>query len=149
MAGPNRAGLRRRLRGLLVAAPCLAMLAVGWFLEPCKSGYGTADQLGVPACSWIVNTGWPCPSCGLTTSVSAAVQGDVRAGLRAQPFGPVLAAAAAVLAAAGLSQALTARDVLADLRFGWWWLAGALGGMLLGWGINLAVGAARGTWPIR
>ena len=149
VGGPAPARLRRRLCGLLVAAPCLAMLVVGWCLDPCKSGYGTAGQVGVPACSSIVNTGWPCPSCGLTTSVSAAVQGDVRGSWRAHPFGPVLAAGAAVLAAGGLIQAATARGVLAALRFGWWWLIGALGGMLLGWGISLAVGAANGTWPVQ
>lgn len=148
-AGPNRATWRRRLCGLLVAAPSLAVLAAGWSLRPNASGLGTAGQLGVPACSAIVNTGWPCPSCGMTTSVSAAVQGDVSASLRAQPFGLVLAAAAAGLAAAGLVQAFTARDVLARLRFGWWWLAGAVGGMLVGWGILLAVGAANGRWPIQ
>ena len=146
---PGATAIRRRLIGALVAAPCVAMLAVGWSLTPHKSGHGTAEQLGTPACTLLVDTGWPCPSCGMTTAVSAAVHGQVGDSLKAQPFGIVLALGAATLGAAGLIQAATARGLLGPFRLGWWWLGGALAGMLLGWGVVLAVGAANGTLPIR
>lgn len=141
--------LRRRVVAAIVAAPCVAMLAVGACLTPCESGYGTAEQLGMRACGAMVESGWPCPSCGMTTAVSAAVHGQVTASLRAHPFGMVLALAAATLGCAALVQTVTARDVLGRLRFGWWWLAAAVAGMLLGWGVVLAVGAADGTLPRR
>ncbi len=148
---PAKTALRMRLVGLLVAAPCATMLAIGWSLTPHKSGHGTAEQLGTPACTMLVDTGWPCPSCGMTTSVSAAVHGQLASSVRAQPFGLVLALAAAVLAIAGGAQAVTARPALGPFRLGrWgWWLGGALAGMLLGWGVVLAVGAADGTFPVR
>jgi len=140
---------KRRLRGVLVAAPFLAMLVTAWSLEPYASGFGTAAQLGMPACSMLVNTGWPCPTCGMTTSVAAAARGDVSASLRAQPFGLVLAMAAYVLGGAGLVQAVTARDALGALRVRWWWAIAGLVGLFIGWGIVLAVGAASGTLPMR
>ncbi len=133
---------------MLVAVPSLAMLVAAWSVEPCKSGIGTASRLGMPACSMLVNTGWPCPSCGMTTAVSAAVRGQVAASLRAQPFGLPLAVAAAVLAAVGLAQAVTGRDALGRLRVRWWWLICGLVGMFVGWGILLCVGPAGGTWPM-
>ena len=64
-----------RLRGLLVAGPCLTMLIVALTLQPRNAGYGTAQRLGLPQCSVLLRTGYPCPTCGMTTSVSAAVRG--------------------------------------------------------------------------
>ena len=148
---PAETTMPARRLGAMVAAPCLAMLAVGWWLTPNKSGHGTAEQLGTPACTVLVDTGWPCPSCGMTTAVSAAVHGQLAASVAAQPFGIVLALGAAALGAAGVAQAATGRDALKPFRLGrWgWWLGGALAGMLLGWGIVVAVGAANGTLPLR
>jgi len=141
--------MRRRMIALLVAAPCIAMLLIGACLTPYPSGYGTARQLGMMPCGAMVDWGWPCPSCGMTTAVSAAVHGQLGASLRAHPFGIVLTLAAVTLGGAGLAQAVTARNLLARLRFGWWWLVAAIAGMLLGWGVVLAVGAANGTLPVR
>ena len=148
---PAKTAMRMRLVGAMVAAPCAAMLAVGWSLTPHTSGHGTAEQLGTPACTVLVDTGWPCPSCGMTTAVSAAVHGQVAASVTAQPFGLVLALAAAVLAIVGAVQAVTGRPALRPFRLErwWWWLGGALAGMLLGWGVVMAVGAADGTLPVR
>ena len=146
---PGAASTGSRLNGAIIAAPCLIMLAVAWSLEPCKSGFGTAGQLGIPACSMMVNTGWYCPSCGMTTSVAAAAQGDLSASVQAQPFGAVLTLAAVVLGIAGLAQAITARAALAALRVRWWWLIAGLIGMFAGWGVVLTVGAVSGTLPIR
>ena len=146
---PGAALFRNRVNGILLAAPCVTMLAIAWSLEPCKSGFGTAGQLGIPACSMLVNTRWPCPTCGMTTSVAAAARGDLPASWRAHPFGPVLTLAAVVLGVASLAQATTARPVLAALRVRWWWLIAALVGMFAGWGVVLALGAANGTLPMR
>ncbi len=46
-------------------------------------------QAGVP-CPLRTVTGIPCPLCGMTTSVSATVSGDVGAAIRANPVGPIL-----------------------------------------------------------
>ena len=154
MAGPMtlmspKHAWQLRLLGVLVAAPCIAMLVTAAMLSPAACLFGTARQLGVPGCSWLARTGWPCPSCGLTTSVAAAVHGDVVGSLRAQPFGLVLALAAGTLAVAGILQVVVGRNLLAVFRLGRWWVLGGLAGMLLGWAVKLIVGFADGTWPLR
>src|SRR5208337_4989119 len=87
--------------GASAALPCWSMLVIGALLTPRSAGHGTHEQLGLPPCSMLANTGWPCPSCGLTTSVAAMMHGQPAAAARAQPFGVLLTAGAAVLAIAG------------------------------------------------
>jgi len=142
-------GNRIRLRGLLVMAPCWMMLIVAWTLKPYACGYGTAEQLGLPACSFLARTGWPCPTCGLTTSIAAAARGRVSAAWRAHPFGPVLLVAVAALAAAGTIDLLAGKDVIGRLRPRLWWALVAVAGLLGGWGLKLAIGIADGTLPLR
>lgn len=131
-----------------MAGPCAAMLAAAWSLTPDARGYGTAQQLGLPACGILVRTGWPCPTCGLTTSVAAAVRGRLGEALRAHAFGVLLTAAALVLVPLGLAELVTGRDVLGFLRPGWWWLALGGAGLLAGWGAKWLSGAAAGTLPL-
>lgn len=45
--------------------------------------HGTHRQLGLPACTMLSTVGLPCPSCGMTTSVSLLVQGNLRGACRA------------------------------------------------------------------
>jgi len=140
--------LGSRLAGLAVAVPCLAMLVTAGMLRPRTAGYGTARNLGLPACSWITHRGYPCPTCGMTTSVALSVRGRVGAAWRAHPFGVVLTAGAAVLTVAGIFQLVTGRQALRKLRFGWRWAVGVVVGVLAGWGWVLAAGVAAGKWPI-
>ena len=142
-------GNKVRLRGLLVMVPCWAVLIVAWTLKPYACGYGTHEQLDLPGCSFLARTGWPCPTCGLTTSVAAAARGRVAAAWMAHPFGPVLLAAVAVLAAAGTIDLLTGVDAIGRLRPRLWWVWAAVAGLLGGWGLKLAIGLAGGTLPLR
>lgn len=137
-----------RLAGLAVAVPCLAMLITAVTLKPRTAGYGTARNLGLPACSWITHRGYPCPTCGMTTSVALSVRGRVGAAWRAHPFGVVVTVGAVVLIVAGILQLVTGRQALRKLRLGRWWVVGAVVGLLAGWGWVLAAGVAAGKWPI-
>ncbi len=132
----------------MLAGPCWAVLALAATLTPDPAGYGTHEQLGFQQCSFIVRHGLPCPTCGLTTSVSAAVHGQFGLAFRAQPFGMILAAAIATLAVAGTWELVAGRRILHVLRPGLWWLWTAVGGVLVGWAVVLAVGYARGTLPM-
>lgn len=138
-----------RVRGLLTAAACFAVLAVGAWLQPRGSGFGTHTQLGLPTCSMLVTTGYPCPGCGLTTSVSMTMHGRLGEAVNAQPFGVILALALAALGVTGLAEVVTGRSQFARLGVSWWWLAWAGGAMLAGWGIKLALGVSSGVLPIR
>jgi len=147
-ASPAAGGPRRRLVGVAVALPCLGILVAAWAVAPDASGYGTHEKLGMQQCAFMVRYGLPCPTCGLTTSVSAAVHGRFSLAARAQPFGIVLAAAAAVLAAFGTLELVTGRPWLARLRPRLWWLWAGIGGVLAGWAIVVAVGYACGSLPL-
>ena len=65
-------------------------------LEPSPRGFGTHQQLGLPPCSFKTLVGWPCPSCGMTTSFSHFVRGQWLNSLRTSTTGFVLAIACLV-----------------------------------------------------
>jgi hypothetical protein len=90
--------LKRGVRvGLAAVAVTLAaVFGVAVYLNP----YGpdgsartmaTHTQLGLPQCNMVTLTGYPCPTCGMTTSFALLVRGDVRASLRANWVGTVTA----------------------------------------------------------
>lgn len=147
-AHPSQRALSRRTVGLAVAGPCLLMIATAAMLHPRQSGYGTHEQLGLAPC-YSLKLGWPCPHCGMTTSVSAAAHGQMSLAFRAQPFGIVLAAMAALLGLLGATQAMTGQEMLGHLRPRLWWLLAALAGTLMGWGWNLYCGITSGALPLR
>lgn len=68
----------------------LFVVLLSFELSPSAEGHGTHRQLGLPPCGFLTVTGYPCPSCGLTTSFAYFVRGNVLDSLRAQPFGTVL-----------------------------------------------------------
>ncbi len=141
-------GGSKRLRGLAVLAPCAALIATAASLAPRGSGYGTHTQLGLPPCSFKVNTGLPCPSCGMTTSMAAMAHGRFADAFAAQPFGVVLFIAAVVLGGFGAAEVVTGRDLLRVLRPRLWWVGALVVGLLAGWGIKLALGAASGKYSL-
>ena len=71
----------------------LAPLVVAAFLRPDERGFGTHRQLGHPPCSMMVLTGYPCPTCGMTTAFAYAVRGRWGAAFVAQPMGLLVAVA--------------------------------------------------------
>ena len=70
-----REGVGRRFRGALILGPCLAALAVSVWLAPRPAGFGTHRALGLPPCGFLAQTGYPCPSCGMTTAFAAMAHG--------------------------------------------------------------------------
>ncbi|MBI3863826.1 MAG: DUF2752 domain-containing protein [Planctomycetia bacterium] len=69
----------------------IAGFTLAWHLEPDPRGYGTHQSLGLPPCTFRVLFNVPCPGCGMTTSFSHFVRGDVAQALRANAGGVVLA----------------------------------------------------------
>ncbi len=140
---------KRRLRGLAVFVGCVMVLAIARGLSPSKWGYGTHRQLGLPACSMLVETGWPCPTCGLTTSVSALADGRLWLGIRANTFGLVIFIALILGVISGAVEAFFGWDVLAKAaRPGAWWFLIAAIGVFVSWVVNLIVGFSTGQLPI-
>ncbi len=70
-----------------------SLTIISFLLTPSSAGYGTHQQLGLPPCGFLMITGYPCPSCGLTTSWAYLVRGEILNSLKAQPFGTLFYAA--------------------------------------------------------
>ena len=60
-------------------------------LEPDPRGYGTHEQFGLPACTFLETSGLPCPSCGMTTSFAYLARGRLVDAARANLAGCALA----------------------------------------------------------
>jgi hypothetical protein len=73
-----------------VATLAAVTLGLARWLTPSPNGFGTHQQLGLPACTFLHYTGFPCPSCGLTTCFAHAAHGQFFSAFLAQPFGLLL-----------------------------------------------------------
>lgn len=108
---PPRLTTGERIVSALVSAGCLTVLIVAAVLKPSPTGITTHSGLGLPPCGWEASTGYPCMTCGMTTSFSWAVRANFRASLWVQPFGTVLAALCAVAFWTGLHAAVTGNSI--------------------------------------
>jgi hypothetical protein len=80
-------------RWLLV---CWSLFLIGGFslalyLEPDPRGFGTHQRLGLPPCTFRALLDIPCPGCGMTTSFSHFVRGNIVQAARANIGGVLLA----------------------------------------------------------
>lgn len=83
---------------------------------------GTHRQLGLPPCTFLWATGFPCPFCGMTTSWTWAAHGEIARSIHTQPMGFAFFLATAAFVPILFAMALTGRrafrpeDVLARIR---------------------------------
>jgi hypothetical protein len=146
--------LRAWVRGTLVgvALALIAVFAVAIWLKPYDDDgaplrMATHRQMGLPPCTFFATTGLPCPSCGMTTSFSLLMHGDVVNSLRANAVGTLLALFCLMLipwclASAVWKRTLFVRSVERMLTLA---VLGFLSLMLLRWGIVLALAWSSGT----
>lgn len=71
------------LLGLLMVSRCLA---------PEPTGMGTHRQLGLPECGFLMASGFPCPSCGMTTSWAWLTRGNLMKSVSSNAGGTMLGA---------------------------------------------------------
>jgi len=138
---PTPPALQRRLPALTLAAGSLALLLVAATLSPARAGVGTHQSLGLPPCGFLLTTGLPCVTCGMTTSFAHATRGDLVTAFHVQPAGTVLAVLAAMAllvtgwaSVTGASLAPLARVIWRPALI---WFAG--GAVLAAWLYKLAV----------
>lgn len=120
--------MRTRLVCAAVLAACGSLLFVATRIEPNARGFGTHRQLGLPMCGFLLVSGVPCATCGMTTAFTHAVRGDLMAALATQPAGALFAVSVAALvlvSAYGLVFGLS----LAPLWYNFWRLRPVLGGV--------------------
>ena len=149
-AGKAVCAWRVRLRGAAAACAVAGVMAVLGGLTPSPEGFGTHTQLGGPYCSFLARTGYPCPTCGVTTSMAWAVRGRFLRAWSAHPLGVLLTAGLAAIAAAGLVELACGRPLLRASRRGLLLIAIFLAaGMMGGWAWKAAAGVMDGSLPLR
>lgn len=121
-----------------VGGTLLALLVTAACLRPDPSGMGTHRQLGLPPCSLVLLTGVRCPACGMTTSWSHLMHGQIIESWKANPAGTYFALLAMV--AIVIAAVLGYRNRPLSNR-GQWTMAGAmivgLVGSVIDWSIRL------------
>lgn len=138
-----------RFWATLVLAAALAPLALAAWLRPDPRGYGTHRQLGTGPCGMLIVTGYPCPTCGMTTAFAHTVRGQWLRAAWVQPAGFVMAlGVAATAVGAGW---IVVRGRLPHRWPAWvtpFRLYLALLVLLLGsWGFKIVTGLLDGTLP--
>lgn len=103
----------------MVALVCVGVLGMAMGMTPSERGLGTHEQLNLPSCGWIAVADLPCFTCGMTTSFSHAVRGQLLQSIFAQPLGFLLAIGTAMTMLIGLYVAATGSQVA--LLFGTLW----------------------------
>lgn len=140
-----------RLPAAALFLSCAALLGVALYLKPDPSGMGTHRQLGLQPCGMVLMTGYPCPTCGMTTAFAHTVRGQFLSAIHAQPAGFILALLT-ILTAAGALYALIAGRLP---RLPWHaftsyrLLLALLVLMLGGWFAKIALGRVEGTLPVQ
>ena len=132
---------------MMLAVCCGSVIGLAVWLTPETAGVGTHRQLGLPKCSFLAQTGYPCPTCGMTTSVSAMAHGQFALALASHPFGVVLFSGLVVLAAAAVVEVLTGQSVLSRLGRPGRWVWTFVIGIPAGWVLKLIWGIIDGTLP--
>ncbi|MDO8629024.1 MAG: DUF2752 domain-containing protein [Phycisphaerales bacterium] len=106
---PMENGPRARGAAFVVLTACVVVLAVAARLTPDPAGFGTHRQLGSTPCLMPVLTGYPCPTCGMTTAFAYAVRGRLGAAFHAQPAGLLIALSVALAGVASAGIVATGR----------------------------------------
>jgi hypothetical protein len=145
--------LEQPIFGRLYAAGILlimaAILVTAARLHPDSHHFGTHEQLGLPPCGFLVMTGLPCPTCGMTTAFAHTVHGQFVQAIRAQIAGCILAMACAAAAAIALIAFISGRC----LSINWYriqpmavlWSVTIL--FIAAWAANIVLGLVEGTFP--
>ena len=95
----------------------LVVTIIGARLNPSPLGHGTHQQLGLPPCPSTIFFDRPCPGCGLTTSWSATIHGQLGEAFHAHWIGPILYIAFSIVSLLGLFGILTRQRLKTEARW--------------------------------
>lgn len=84
------ASFRSKLGAVFGVGLALTLLLLARSLDPSGRGYGTHQQLGLPPCSSILLWDTRCPACGMTTSWSYLMRGQLVSAWYANAGGTLL-----------------------------------------------------------
>ena len=124
-----------RLNQIGITLVWLATTVIGSRLTPSSALHGTHQELGLPPCPSVMLFDRPCPGCGLTTSWTALIHGNLPLALKAHPLGPLLYVGFTVIALLSLLGLVRGWRVRSEAR---WFqvIATAIFSMVLIFGIT-------------
>jgi hypothetical protein len=124
---------------LLLPLSFVAVTLMAAHLTPAASGFGTHQALGLPPCLFHHFTGLPCPSCGLTTSLTQLLHFHGHAALHAHPLGPAIYLLWGLLSFAACLEFFGLQTPLGKFLQGQYsaWAYGAMVLYFLTWGTRL------------
>ena len=139
--GPQVRPILSRLIAAGVVGAAVAILFVAGMLLPAPGREPTGRQLRLPVCGFLVSTGYPCPTCGMTRAFGHVVRGQLVEGFVAQPMGALVCLGVMLAVPAGLVVLVTGRGWRVD-----WYrvrpdrlLWGVLAVFLAAWGYKVLV----------
>lgn len=132
-----------RLIGLALAIVCALPLGIGAWLTPSPTGMGTHRAIGLPPCGFLLATGRPCMTCGMTTAVTLAAHGRLWESAKVQPAGALVAVVLASGLLAGLHALATGVTLgpLLDVATHWRTLVATGVILAAGWGYKVWIEA--------
>lgn len=140
-----------RLYALALLLTITAGLTVAAKLNPAGRMMGTHQQLGLPPCGMLFATGYPCPTCGMTTAFSYTLHGQWLLAMHAQLAGFAIALASVACGLAAACCAVTGGYPAPNwYRISPTALSIAIGGLLvIAWAAKIIGGLWDGTLPVR
>ncbi|MBX3396176.1 MAG: DUF2752 domain-containing protein [Phycisphaerae bacterium] len=134
----------------VTAAVCATILGIAAYLLPSPAGHGTHEALRLNPCGFIIRTGLPCPTCGMTTAFSHLVRGHIVRSFISQPAGMIFGLLTIGLTIVGTAVAVTGQSYYLDWNGVSPRVLLGLGLLILfGWGFKLAHGLLTGELPIQ
>jgi len=140
-----------RLYAAAIVLAAVAILVVAARLAPSDRHLGTHRQLGLPPCGFVIMTGFPCPTCGMTTAYAFMVRGRILDALRSHVAGAMMAVGTAGVLVIALGCAVTGRYAAVN----WYrvdpvrvvWIAALV--LVASWALNIVLGLLDGSLPVR
>ncbi|HEX4055597.1 MAG TPA: DUF2752 domain-containing protein [Tepidisphaeraceae bacterium] len=132
---PAVVGKLGRLLAVAISLGCVALMVTAARVTPSPTGLGTHTQLGLEECQFLLRTGLPCPSCGMTTSYAWFARGNFLASFYIQPMGFLLALLTVTMFWTSLYVAATGRAVYRLLARGpsRYYVPGLLAWAIIAW----------------
>jgi hypothetical protein len=123
----------------------LAVLVTAFVLDPDAGEHGASSQLGLPPCQYHAQTGKPCLSCGLTTSLTCVAHLRLGDAFRANPAGIALFFLVLAIPPWLVLSAIRRQDPFRFLTHpkGRWILPGMTAIVVLAWASRFFLG-----WPV-
>ena len=112
--GPCVRPVAARLAGVGVLVGIGVLLYFAAWKLGYKDGPSRPGQTMMPPCGFLVTTGYPCPTCGMTRAFQYVVRGRLVAGLKSQPMGALLCVAMILAIPAALVVLVTGRGWQVD-----------------------------------